>query len=155
MKKSAIFISSLVSLVAFGQERSVAAGGDISGSSGSFSFTVGLPDYSNYSGASGSVSEGVQQPFELFSLGIEEWNTTIDFSVYPNPVSSYLTIDFPMKLEDVSYEIIDGTGRIVKDGKLLEMSNVISLQELAMANYHFVVKQHSTVLRTYQIIKHN
>jgi len=155
MKKTVLLLGSFVALLANGQERTVSSGGDISGSTGSVSFTVGLPDYSNYSGASGSITEGVQQPFELFALGVEDWNTSIECSVFPNPTAANLTISFPKEMSGMTYTLYDGAGRLVLGGELLHASNVIELDQLAMANYHLTILQNNAVLRTYEIIKHN
>ena len=45
------------------QQNSVSAGGDVSGSGGTVSFSVGQIDYLSITGAGGSVAQGVQQPY--------------------------------------------------------------------------------------------
>ncbi|MEE4177590.1 MAG: hypothetical protein V2I46_08780, partial [Bacteroides sp.] len=54
----------------FGQEAVVPAGGNATGSGGSVSYTAGQVFYLIHSGPSGSVSQGVQQPYEIFAVGV-------------------------------------------------------------------------------------
>lgn len=42
-----------------------ATDGDVSGSGGSVSYSVGQVVYTTHTGTSGSVAEGVQQPYEI------------------------------------------------------------------------------------------
>ncbi|MGI6479934.1 MAG: hypothetical protein ACOX0M_10915 [Salinivirgaceae bacterium] len=72
-----------------------ATGGDASGSGGSVSYSVGQVAYQTHTGTSGSVSEGVQQPFEISVVtGIEEAKgINLSVSAYPNPTTDYLTLE--------------------------------------------------------------
>ena len=55
------------------QEAIFTTGGEASGNGGSASFSVGQVAYQTYSGTSGSLVEGVQQPYEITVLnGTEE-----------------------------------------------------------------------------------
>ena len=137
------------------QERTVASGGDVTGASGSVSYTIGLPDYSNYAGATGSVSQGVQQPYELVSVGVEEWNQSWEMNVFPNPATSYLTISMKDAISSASYAITDAQGRLVLNGDLTEAENTIDIKPLAMSNYYLNISVNSQVVRTYQIVKNN
>ena len=50
-----------------------ATGGDASGGGGSVSYSVGQVVYTTHTGTSGSVAEGVQQPYEISVVtGLEE-----------------------------------------------------------------------------------
>ena len=64
----AIFFSSL----SYGQQAVVPAGGNATGSSGNVSFTVGQVAYNTNDNANYSVAEGVQQPFEISTLTVDE-----------------------------------------------------------------------------------
>jgi hypothetical protein len=137
------------------QERTVSSGGETTGSSGSVSYTIGLPDYSNYTGSSGSITEGVQQPYELFAVGIEEWNMSWEMNVFPNPTTSFLTVSMKESLKNASYTLTDAQGRLVQQGTLPDMENTIDLQSLAMSNYYLNIRVEEQNVRTYQIVKNN
>jgi hypothetical protein len=69
------------------QEAVPAAGGTITGSSGSVSYTLGQVSYRTVSGTSGTVSQGVQQPYviSVISEVPEASEISLDCSVSPNP----------------------------------------------------------------------
>lgn len=92
------------------------SGADISGSGGSVAYTVGQPVYQTYYTISGSESQGVQQPIELFVYpGIYEQKVAESSTlVYPNPVSTSLTIDMSNQTAS-THELIlyDITGKVL------------------------------------------
>ena len=47
------------------QQAIVPIGGDAIGASGQISYSIGQIAYTTYEGSTGSVSQGVQQPFEI------------------------------------------------------------------------------------------
>ena len=59
------------------QESANASGGDASGSGGTVAYSVGQVVYTTNTDASGTVSQGVQQPYEIFTLGIKETELNI------------------------------------------------------------------------------
>ncbi len=61
-------------------------------------------------------------------------NTIQKLSVYPNPASNLLTLQFIAKTKSVSYEVYDLTGRIVLKGNIDE-SNMISIQSISEGLY--------------------
>jgi hypothetical protein len=65
------------------------AGGNASGSGGKASYTVGQVMYTLKGGSSGSLSEGVQQPYEIYIISgiVDPVNIALELLVYPNPVS--------------------------------------------------------------------
>jgi len=48
-----------------------AAGGNATGSGGTVSYSVGQLTYNTYQGSVGTVSEGVQQPYEILTIGFD------------------------------------------------------------------------------------
>jgi len=69
-----------------------ASGGNATGSGGTVSYTVGQIQYNTYSGTNGTVSQGVQQPYEI-SVVTAIKNTgeiTLECIVYPNPTRGLL-----------------------------------------------------------------
>lgn len=146
----------LISGSLFAQERTTASGGEASSGSGSVSYSVGLIDFITASGTDGTVSQGVQQPFELFAVGVEEWDNSIVINAYPNPTTSNLTIAFgSIPTEDLMFELTDEAGRVVRKGGILSQETVIDLQSLAVASYFLNIKQSDRLMRSYKIIKNH
>jgi len=66
-----------------------ASGGDASGSGGTVAYSVGQIVYSTSTGTTGSVAQGVEQAYEISSVGIKETALNISLSVFPNPTSDF------------------------------------------------------------------
>ena len=77
-----------------------ATGGDATGSGGSVAFSVGQIVYTTSTGTTGSVAQGVEQAYEISSVGIKETALNISLSVFPNPTSDFLTL----KVQDYNNE---------------------------------------------------
>ena len=52
----------------FAQSQTTASGGEASGSGGTVSYTVGQTAYQTNVGTGGTVTEGLQQAYEIFSV---------------------------------------------------------------------------------------
>ena len=72
------------------------------------------------------------------SSGISEEEMVL-FSLYPNPVTEVLTIDFN-GVSNEEYSIIDNFGSVVKKGVLETMSTEISVSELSAGLYYFKIE---------------
>ena len=97
------------------QQNTVGAGGEATGSGGTFSFSVGQIDFSSQSGTTGSITQGVQQPLEFFNVGIAEQKTDFTVLMYPNPVVAELHVDLQnVSLEKLTYVLTDVTGKIIE-----------------------------------------
>ena len=72
------------------------------------------------------------------SSGISEEEMLL-FSLYPNPVSEFLTINFNGESNE-EYSIIDNFGSVVKRGVLENMSTEISVSELSTGLYYFKIE---------------
>ena len=75
IKLTILFVLGLVFLVQ-AQQTIPAAGHDISGSGGSVSYTIGQLVYTTNIGANNSLAQGVQQVYEISTLGgwWSQWN---------------------------------------------------------------------------------
>jgi hypothetical protein len=88
----------------------------------------------------GSTVNCVTQYLDLTinSSGISEEEMVL-FSLYPNPVSEALTIDFN-GVSNEEYLIIDNFGSVVKRGVLENISTEISVSELSAGLYYFKIE---------------
>jgi hypothetical protein len=88
------------------QDAATASGGDASGAGGSAAYSVGQVAYTSIETASGSVNQGVQQPYKVSAIGINT-NPDIDLlmSVYPNPTVALINLSIQnMDLSNLSYQ---------------------------------------------------
>ncbi|MCF8297889.1 MAG: hypothetical protein K9J13_10125 [Saprospiraceae bacterium] len=96
MKKSILIFFTLIFSIPIIQAQEVipATGGNATGSGGSVSYTIGQIVYSTNSGTTGSVAEGVQQPYEISeATAIEEAkDISLNCTAFPNPTKDFLTL---------------------------------------------------------------
>lgn len=139
--------------IAFCQSATTTAGGDVADPSGNISFTIGQIDYISVN-SSGSVNQGVQQPYELFVLEIGESNSSFSITAYPNPVVSFLTIDLgESPAGKINYALTDETGRLVSEGVLMEKETQLDVHELASSSYFLNIYHNGQQVKSYKLIK--
>jgi hypothetical protein len=121
-----------------------ATGGDATGSGGSVSYSVGQVVYSTSTGTSGSVAQGVQQPFEIsVETSIEEAKgINLSVKAYPNPTSDYLQLKVESeKLKDLSFQLYDMNGKLLLNEKITGTQTSIVMSNLVPATYFVKVIQ--------------
>ena len=136
------------------QQSSNAAGGNATGSGGSASYSVGQVVYT---GLPGSSNQGVQQPYEFFTVGIDE-NKDINLSmvVFPNPAQSVLNLKIENQVfEGLSYQLFDVTGQQLLDQQIYNQLTAIQITKLPAGTYLLRVGDSKKVLKTFSIIKNN
>ncbi len=131
-----------------------ASGGDASGSGGTVAYSVGQIVYSTSTGTTGSVAQGVEQAYEISSVGIKETALNISLSIFPNPTSDYLTL----KVEDynneaLSYHLIDEQGKLVLNEQITNQDTQVAMSTLARGAYFINVLQANKKIQTFKIIK--
>ena len=98
-----------------------ATGGDASGGGGSVSYSVGQVVYTTHTGTSGSVAEGVQQPYEISVVtGLEEAQSiNLSVTAYPNPTTDYLTLRIDeFEISNLSFQLYDMNGKLLQNEKI-------------------------------------
>ena len=143
-------------LASFGLQAQVsmnAAGGNATGDGGSVSFSVGQTAFSANVGSNGSVTQGVQQPYEISVLSLAEQAENISLSVYPNPSTDYLYLTTSDEISGLSYQLFDMNGRLLKSEKITENQTNIDMQGLVSATYFVTVNQGNKTVKSFKIIK--
>lgn len=142
--------------VAQAQQSPTATGGSASGTGGSVNYSVGQIAYTTHFSATGSVAQGVQQPYEISVVtSIKEGNNIhLNLSVYPNPTSDFLTLKVDdARIEGLSYQLCDVTGKLVEDKKITSAEMSISMLSLPDAAYFLKVVSNATEIKVFKIIK--
>jgi len=138
------------------QEAIPASGGNASGSGGSASYTVGQLVYTTNTGTSGSVAQGVQQPFEISVItGLEEAKgITLQCSAYPNPTTDFLTLKVEnFNLSTLTFSLYDMNGKLLGNKKVEGKETNIVMKNLFPATYFLKVIQGNKEVKTFKIIK--
>jgi|694.fasta_scaffold50978_6 hypothetical protein len=136
------------------QRGPVGSGGDASGSGGSVSYSIGQIDYITPIGGGGNTNEGLQQPYEIFTAGIDDAQISLELTVYPNPseASVFLKID----KEDIThlfYQLYDVNGAQLTSQNITDKTTHIAMEQFASGTYLINILHNNTVLKTFKIIK--
>jgi hypothetical protein len=148
------FVFSFSTLMA--QETIPASGGNATGGEGTVSYSVGQVIYEIHSGTSGSITPGVQQPYEISMVtGIEE-ALALDLSVsaYPNPAMDHLTLKVDeAELSNLSFQLYDMNGNLLQQQIITGNETRISMLHLVPATYFVKIIQNEKELITLKVIK--
>jgi hypothetical protein len=154
---SFLFLSGFSLTTLKAQSTIPASGGNATGGGASVSYSVGQVVYTtNTSITSGSVAQGVQQPFEISVItGIEQAeDITLVCSVYPNPASDFLTLKVEYyDIESLSYKLIDANGKLLESKKVNGNETIISMANLLPNLYLLKVLDNKKEIKTFKIIK--
>ena len=133
-----------------------ATGTNASGSGGTVSYSVGQVVYTTNTGASGSVAQCVQQPFEISVVtGIEEAKgINLSVSAYPNPTTDYLTLSISeFEISNLTYQLYDISGKLLQSEKITGNQTNIVMSNLVPANYFVKVIAGNQLIKEFKIIK--
>ena len=138
------------------QESVLTSGGDATGSGGSASYSVGQIVYTSNTGTTGSVAQGVQQPFEISTVtAIEEAkNISLNCSAYPNPATNFLILKIEnIELSTIYFQLFDITGKLLFNQKINSTETSIPMESMSSANYFLKIIQDNKEIKTFKIIK--
>jgi hypothetical protein len=140
----------------YAQQDANAAGGTATGSGGSSSNSVGQVAYS-YNTGTGSANQGVQQPYEFFTTGINETsNIVLSMSLFPNPTQSTINLKVEnQQWENLTFQLYDALGQQLLSQKIAGALTVVPMQNLASGAYLLKVSDTQKTVKTFTIIKNN
>ena len=146
----------LTGLNATAQEAITVSGGLASGNNGTVSYTLGQVTYGTNIGVNGSISQGVQQSYDVSIVnGIEMSKISMNISAYPNPTNNYLKLKVElMNIENMSYLLCDMLGKPLQNQQLKSSETSIEMTDLVPSTYFVKVLDNSQVIKTFKIIKY-
>ena len=133
-----------------------AGGGNINGSSGSVSYSIGQSFTQTVNDTSGKINQGVQQPYEIFiNTGIE--NKTIQLiqaSVYPNPTQHVLSLEIQeANLNGYTYSLQDLLGKVIETKSISVNKTELQVAQLKSATYILNIYQGVTLVKSFKVVK--
>lgn len=157
MKIIITFFALFSQLVVFSQSNTVTTGKTTTGATGSATYSIGQIDYQTNSSSSGTISQGIQQAFEIVTLSTNDVpQIQLVATVYPNPTVQDITLTIKeYDLTNLEYTLFDLQGRIISNGKITQNETQIEMGHLSSANYFLKVSQANKDLKTFKIIKNN
>jgi hypothetical protein len=155
MRSLTTTIALIFSVGLYAQQTVPATGGDATGAGGTSSYTVGQVVYTTNTGSAGSVAQGVQQPYEIYtSVGIEVTEINLELVAYPNPTNNELTLNIGnYNNEKLSYQLYDMQGKLLDSKQVVNISTTIVMQDLPVSTYLLNILDNKSLIKTFNIIK--
>ena len=137
------------------QETLSVSGGNASGSGGIVNFTLGQIAYSSNAGTNGSLTQGVQQLYEVsVYTGIEDKSINLALSAYPNPTNGLLILKVE-KNENSTFtaQLFDSNAKIVENIKLTSEETNFQMNDKHVGVYFLRVFKDKNEIKSFKIIK--
>jgi hypothetical protein len=155
--KQLIFIFSIFySSLFFGQTSLNSSSYDIMNYSGSFSYSIGQLLDENLLSSAGSISQGIQYPYEISVLDVKNMSDDFSLSIYPNPSSNSVKLKIAdLTNRELSGSLLDQNGKILENFKIEKVEHTIKLLEYPNAVYVLKIFSNNENIKTFRIIKNN
>jgi len=140
----------------YAQETPLTAGGTISGTGGTVSFSVGQVAYITHVGINGSEVQGVQQPYEISVITAEESSSLVKLSilVYPNPTEDLLVLkNEGGKHTELTFQLYNSKGQQINSGTINSDRYILEMRNTAPGVYYLSVFEENKLAQIVKIIK--
>ena len=151
----ALLAAGLLFQLAQAQESANASGGDATGIGGTVAYSVGQIVYTTNKSTNGSVTQGVQNAYEIYSTGVKEAELNISLMAFPNPTTKNLTLQISdYNNEKLMYQLFNMQGKQLSNGRVIAQQTQINMNSFPPATYFVnVVNQESKKIQSFKIIK--
>ncbi len=155
--KSVLFvtIAMLWAGLAQAQQGANASGGNATGIGGTVTYSVGQVVYTTNTSSSGSVSQGVQNTFEIYPVGTDETALNISITAFPNPTFENLTLTIDNYSDAIlSYQLYDMHGKLLSGFQITGPQTQIIMSDLPAATYFIdIIDQENEKIQSFKIVK--
>ncbi len=141
------------------QSAIVSVGGDAQSATGSVSYTVGQIAVKSVANSSGSISvaEGVQQPYEIQTVGVDDYpQIVLDAVVYPNPTENFAQLKlngFEIPTSGLQAHLFDGAGRLLQLLTVTDELTAFQIGQYATGTYYLELRDGKRTLKTFKIVR--
>lgn len=126
----------------------ISAGGDYNETAGgSISSTIGEVMIETQEGASYHLTQGFQQP-NLYVLGVQNFVSSFNVSVYPNPTTDFINITATQKS---TVRVYDNSGKLILEQVVNEVDQ-ISFSAFESGIYTLVFLENENQLKTIRVV---
>lgn len=161
MKKQFLLIifSACMATLGMAQSAIVSVGGDAQSATGSVSYTVGQIAVKSVANSSGSISvaEGVQQPYEIQTVGVDDYpQIVLDAVVYPNPTENLAQLKlngFEIPTSGLQAHLFDGAGRLLQLLTVTDELTAFQIGQYATGTYYLELRDGKRTLKTFKIVR--
>ncbi len=146
----------LYTLPVLAQETILVTSQTATGTGGESTYSVGQVAFSTVESAAGTVTQGVQQPYEiLFMTGLEESpDILLSCEVFPNPATAEVRLKIEREeLSSLRFQLRNNHGSLISEQAIAEKTTLIPLNELSAGTYLLTLFDGNTNLKTWKVIK--
>ena len=154
-----LILSCLLVPSLFAQSAIVPVGGDAQGNGGSVSYTVGQLAVESAANSNGSISvvEGVQQPYEIMTVGVDDYpQIALNAVVYPNPTENIAQLQlngFEIPADGLRATLYDGNGKRLQTVTVTDDLTSLQIGQYAKGTYYLEVRDGKRTLKTFKIVR--
>lgn len=161
MKQIPVLIAlfTIIGFSCFAQSAIVPVGGDAQSNNGSVSYTVGQIAVQTSENSNGDVTvgEGVQQPYEIMTVGVDEYpQIVLNAVVYPNPTENLIQLQLngvEIPTDGFRANLYDGNGKLMQTSSVVEEISSFQIGQYATGNYFLELRDGRRVLKTFKVIR--
>ena len=155
MKYLMLYPLLFIPLLGNAQQSISASGGNATGLGGTATFSIGQIAWNMFAGANGSVTQGVQQPYEISVIsGIDDYDITLNFVIYPNPTTGKVTLKIgetaPIGLK---FQMFSTSGVLLQEKKIEDSETEIHFDYYPSATYFLRVIKDQALIKLFKIVK--
>lgn len=144
---------------AVAQNAVVPVGGTASGNGGTVTYTVGQIAVQTNSDGTASISEGVQQPYEISVVGVDEYpGITLNAVLFPNPTQGNLQLvmsNEQLQMVNGQWEVkaFDTNGKFLFTKQIDSETTQLDLSPYATGTYFINVCSGKNVMKSFKVVK--
>ncbi len=138
----------------FAQVSAVTTGQDAKGAGGEVSWSVGQVLYSTFLESGGVLSQGVQQPFELYTISETDDLKSSLMRAYPNPASNSLIISTESQLNgNLKWQLFNLEGSVLLEEIMSESITRINIESFQSGIYFLKISENEKIVKHFKVIK--
>jgi len=155
MKISVLIIVMHCALDFYAQQGVMTTGQQLSGIGGQASVSLGQTDFIFASAMDYSMSQGVQQPYEISVVtSVTSNSISLGAIVFPNPTNDAFTIKIPEANNGtLTFQIFAADGRLIEAAMLVQWQTIVSSVEWAQGSYYVRISDENGRQNIMKIIK--
>jgi hypothetical protein len=129
----------------------LSSGGDLGGTS----YSIGQLFFEVIQAGDASITPGVQQAYEIFTVSIKETELNISVRLFPNPTTDVITIAISEYLENnLQYRLIDIHGKVLQTGQIVGEQSQLQLSGFPSSTYFLqIIDPIQKKLKSFRILK--
>ena len=110
--------------------------------------------YTSNKSSSGSISQGVQQPYEISIVSEIEDLQGITLTAFPNPTTNNLTLKIDNKEEkQFVASLFDINGKLLLKQVVSNIETTVPMEQFSVSTYFLKVFDGKKEIKTFKIIK--